>query len=72
MALTASERKRLLGHGGITRVAKRAARDKSHVSRVVAGTRRDPVVERHVAKRLGLPVEEVFAPELPQLQAGAA
>jgi hypothetical protein len=60
MSLTKYERKERLGPGAITRVARRTRRSIGHVSQVVRGLRRDPKVEREVARRIGLPVEEVF------------
>ncbi|MGH7554898.1 MAG: helix-turn-helix domain-containing protein [Longimicrobiales bacterium] len=60
-ALTA-DRKALLKAKGLTLsgLAKRYRVTKGHLSRVLAGERRSPRLERHVAARLGLPLREVF------------
>ena len=60
MPLSFHDRKGSLGHGGLTKIAKRTKRTLGHVSQVVRGTRRDPRVERAVARVIGLPVEEVW------------
>jgi hypothetical protein len=52
MALTPQERKKLLSHGGLTRVARRARRSPSHVTRVNDGTRRDEHTERWIVRLL--------------------
>jgi hypothetical protein len=62
MPLTKSERKERLGHGAITKIARKTRRTIGHVSEVVRGLRRDPKVEREVARRLELPMEDVFPP----------
>ena len=62
MSLTASERKQRLGRGRAAGIARQLKRSEGHVSQVINGLRRDPVVEAVVAKRIGLPVEEVFPP----------
>lgn len=60
MPLTASERKQRLGRGKAAGIARQLKRTEGHVSQVINGLRRDPVVEAVVAKRIGLPVNEVF------------
>lgn len=62
MALTADERKNKLGRGKAAKIARQLKRTEGHVSQVINGLRRDPVVEEMVARRIGLPVEEVFPP----------
>ncbi len=66
MALTPYERKLRLKRGSITSIAKRTRRAQPHVSLVVSGQRRDAVVEKEVARRIGLPVEAVFEPAEPR------
>lgn len=60
MPLSRIERKERLGFGGQKKIARRTKRTRGHVSQVVNGSRRDAVVERAVARAIGLPVEEVF------------
>jgi hypothetical protein len=62
MPLTRWERKARLKHGAGRSIAKRCRRAESHVSEVIAGHRRDPVVEKEVARRMKLSVEEAFGP----------
>lgn len=50
MPLTPDERKRRLGHGGLSRVARRTRRTLGHVSQVNAEKRPDPVVQRDIAR----------------------
>lgn len=54
MPLTAEERKKLLGHGGLAKVARRARRSPSHVTHVnnVPDVRDDPVVKRAIAREI--------------------
>lgn len=59
MTLTVSERKARLGRVG-ARIARQTKRTTGHVAEVVSGRRRDPVVEKNVARRLRMPVEQVF------------
>lgn len=61
--MTPDERKKALGHGGAAKVARSVKRSPAHVHYVIYGLRRDVVVERAVAKRIGQPVEVVFPPE---------
>lgn len=61
MALTREQRKRCLGRGAGQKIATRTKRTAGHVSQVIAGTRRDPVVEAEICKRLHLPYEAVFS-----------
>jgi hypothetical protein len=68
MTMTAAERKAALGHGAVTRIARRTKRAIGHVSQVIHDKRRDPKVERDVARLLGRPVEEVFEPVAPPAQ----
>lgn len=63
MALTKWERKERLGFGAVQAIATATGRSKGHVSQVINGKRRDRVVEVAAARRLQLPVDEVFAPE---------
>lgn len=60
MALTRWERKERLGHGAVKELAAATQRSEGHVSQVVNGKRRDRVVEVAVARRLQMPVDEVF------------
>lgn len=62
MALTKWERKERLGHGAVKDIATATARSEGHVSQVINGKRRDRVVEVAAARRLQMPVDEVFAP----------
>lgn len=66
MALTKDERKARLGRGKAAGIARQLKRSEGHVSQVINGLRRDPVVEEMVARRIGLPVEEVFPPSAVQ------
>lgn len=52
MPLSADERKKLLGHGGLTRIAKRTKRTPGHVSEVNRTGRPDPVVQRAIAREI--------------------
>ena len=64
MALTKWERKERLGHGAVKEIAEATDRSEGHVSQVINGKRRDRVVEVAVARRLQMPVDEVFEPEV--------
>lgn len=64
MALTKWERKERLGHGAVKEIATATERAEGHVSMVINGKRRDRVVEVAVARRLQMPVDEVFEPVL--------
>ena len=44
----------------MAKIARQTKRTNGHVQEVIAGRRRDPVVERNAARRLELPVEEAF------------
>lgn len=66
MTLSVHERKERLGHGGLSKIARRTKRTLGHVSQVVSGTRRDPRVERAVARAIGMPLEEVWPEFYPQ------
>lgn len=68
--MTGRERKAALGYGALSKIARRTRRTLGHVSQVIDGTRRDPVVERATAARLGKSIDEVFG-ERPA-KAGAA
>jgi len=70
MALSFYERKERLGYGGLTRIARRTKRSLGHVSQVMKGGRRDPRVERAIARAIGEPVEDVF-PEFYHPQSAA-
>lgn len=52
MPLTPDERKRKLGHGGLTKIARRTKRALGHVSQVNSESRRDPKVERAIEREL--------------------
>lgn len=52
MPLSPEERKKLLGHGGLTRVAKKARRTAGHVSEVNRAGRPDPKVRELIAKEI--------------------
>lgn len=65
MAMTAAERKAALKHGDGAKVARQTRRTHGHVSQVIAGDRRDAVVERAIARRIGRPVDDVFEPLKP-------
>jgi hypothetical protein len=62
MALTKWERKERLGHGAVKEIAQATQRSEGHVSQVINGKRRDRVVEVAAARRLQMPVDEVFEP----------
>jgi hypothetical protein len=64
MALTKWERKEKLGHGAVREIAGATELSEGHVSQVINGKRRDRVVEVAVARRLQMPVDEVFTPEV--------
>lgn len=63
MALTKWERKEKLGHGAVKAIAEATELSEGHVSMVISGKRRDRVVEVAVARRLQMPVDEVFVPQ---------
>lgn len=44
----------------MAKIARQTKRTNGHVQEVIGGRRRDPVVERNAARRLAMPVEEVF------------
>jgi Winged helix-turn-helix DNA-binding len=46
--------------GIISSVASQHSVSKGHVSRVAAGERRSPIIERAIARALRLPLREVF------------
>lgn len=75
MAMTGPERKalgdRLLKRGWMTRLANQYRRSTSHVSRVIAGERRDEVVENAFARRVGRERFDLF-PALNDMLAGVA
>lgn len=52
MPLSAEERKKLLGHGGLTRIAKRTKRTAGHVSEVNRSGRPDRVVQRAIGREI--------------------
>lgn len=52
MPLTPDERKRKLGFGGLTRVARRTKRTVGHVSQVNSESRRDRKVERAILRAI--------------------
>lgn len=62
MPLTPQDRKAELVRRGLTMsdVARSLGLSLNHVSKVIAGERRSPRVERAIAKRIGQPVESVF------------
>lgn len=65
MTLTVSERKARLGRVG-SKIARQTRRTAGHVAEVLNGRRRDPVVENNAARRLGIPVEQVFPEYYPE------
>ena len=52
MAMTPEERKKRLGFGGLTRIARRTRRTLGHVSQVNSEKRPDPVVQRAIAREI--------------------
>jgi hypothetical protein len=52
MALTPDERKRRLGFGGLSKVARITRRSLGHVSQVNSEKRADPVVERAIVREI--------------------
>jgi hypothetical protein len=52
MPLTPDERKRRIGFGGLTKVARKTKRSLGHVSQVNAETRRDDKVERAITREI--------------------
>lgn len=50
--MTPEERKKALGFGGLSWVARKTKRTLGHVSQVNAGLRRDALVERWIARRI--------------------
>lgn len=52
MPLTTDERKRRLGFGGLTKIARITRRTLGHVSQVNSEKRPDPVVERAIAREI--------------------
>lgn len=52
MTLSADERKRRLGHGGLTRIARRTKRTLGHVSEVNRNGRPDPKVQRAITQAI--------------------
>lgn len=69
MPLSKYERKEKLGHGAVKEIATATKRSEGHVSQVINEKRRDRVVEVAVARRLQMPVDEVF-PELAVAKVG--
>lgn len=63
MPLTPLDRKAELVRKGLSMsdVARQLGLSANHVSKVIAGERRSPRVERAVADAIGKPVEKVFA-----------
>lgn len=55
-------RKALLKRGQVTSIAKRTKRTPGHVSQVIAGLRRDAVVEKEVARRFKMKPADAFGP----------
>jgi hypothetical protein len=52
VALTPDERKMWLGHGGLTKIARRTKRTLGHVSQVNWKGRPDPVVQRAITREI--------------------
>ena len=52
MTLSADERKMWLGHGGLSRVARKTRRTLGHVSQVNRELRPDPVVVRAITREI--------------------
>ncbi len=65
------ERKERLGHGAVTRLAKRLKVSTTRVSRVLNDHERIPRIQRAIAKAIGAPVEEVFAPPCAETEPAA-
>lgn len=65
MPLTPLERKAQMILKEVTQVAVAAELGVSqgHVSQVVAGERRNPMIEEAIARKLGMPVDVVFGNE---------
>ena len=61
VAMNRWERKERLGHGAVTRIAKRLRVSKTRVSRVLNDHERIPRIQKAIAKAIGQPVEVVFA-----------
>lgn len=67
MPLTPQQRKKLLGHGGLTQAKRRVKRSLSHMSTVNSGYKRDVVAERAIAAVIcanhpDVKPEDVFPP----------
>jgi len=66
MTLTPAERKRKLGHGAATKIAKSVKGRNGkrltigHVAQVLRGLRPDRKVERVAARHLGMKIEDAF------------
>lgn len=72
-AMNRWERKERLGHGAVTRLAKRLHVSPTRVSRVLNDWERIPRIQRAIAKEIGQPVEVVFPGNTPvAVDAGAA
>lgn len=65
------ERKERLGHGAVTRLAKRLRVSPTRVSRVLNDHEVIPRIQRAIAQEIGLPVEVVFPPAQPADVSGA-
>ena len=52
MILTPDDRKKKLGRGGLSKVARMTKRTAGHVTEVNAGRRRDDVVERAIIREI--------------------
>ena len=66
MALSKYDRKERLGYGAAKQIAVATGRSEGHVSQVLSGKRSDRKVEVAVARRLQMPVAEVFPEYYPE------
>jgi hypothetical protein len=71
MPLTAGERKERLGHGAITKIARKLRLSISHVSQVNRLERHDRRVEREIARRLEMSEYDAGFPGYEPQYAGA-
>jgi hypothetical protein len=64
MPLTPEQRKNLLGHGGLVRIARRTRRTKGHVTEVNRERRRDAKVELAITRDIVSKHPEVSATDI--------
>ncbi len=76
MALSKHDRKDMLGHGGLTRVAEKRGVTLGHVSQVNSGLRRDVNIEDDIATEISekhdIPKEDVFGYDAEPTRAAAS